>query len=142
MAFEFPNVEAKIHSCFRLGKSVQFFNRASLLKYANYPKRSKNIVIYDYVIFIKSTLFWLIYSILTIIHPVQATSRRNFMNWWKKMKLKKMLIFHDFFQIQQFLVFEGVPGTPNRELAAPMDKNMYSAYLTTKSESFSLFAVT
>ena len=125
MAFECPNVELKIHSCFRLCKSVRFFNRAYICKYANYSKHSKNIVICDYVIFIKSTLFWLIYSILTIIHPVKATSRRNVMIWWKKMKLKKMLIFHDFFQIQQFLVFEGVPGSPNRELRAPMDENMY-----------------
>ena len=125
MAFEYLYVEYKIPSCFRLCKSVQFFNRAPFTQICKLDKVSVNMVIYDYVIFIKSTLFWLIYSILTIIYLVWAISRRNFMIWWKKLKLKKMVVFHIFFQILRFLDFEGLQGSLDQKREPPMDINMY-----------------
>ena len=66
---------------------MQFFNRAPFTQISKLDEVSRNMVICDYVIFIKSTLFWLIYSIL---------------------KLKKMVIFLIFSQILRFLDFEGI----------------------------------
>ena len=125
MVFESLCVEFKIPSCFRLCKSVQFFNRAPFTRICKLDVVSVNMVICDYVIFIKSTLFWLIYSILTIIYLVWVISRRNFMIWWKKLKLKKMVVFHIFLHFLQFLDFEGLQGSLYRKREPPMDKNMY-----------------
>ena len=120
MAFKYLHVEFKISSCFRLCKSVQFFNWAPFTRICKLDEVSVNMVICDYVIFIKSTLFWLIYSILTIIYLVWAISGRNFMIWWKKLKLKKMVVFHIFLHILRFLDFEGLQGSLDKKERASL----------------------
>ena len=93
---ECPHTELQIKYYFRPCGSVQFFNMACQLKYANEIEAYSKFWSYQHTFFFKSAHFMLIPSAQTIMHWVIGISRTNLMILRQKMEVEKKVIFFIF----------------------------------------------